>query len=79
MNLYALFLLVRPLAAVLLFFYRPFLFASLDEDVAEAKSMHTTLLGVLFMFNIALFTHSLNAVLRSRPHPSEWALPLGYW
>lgn len=33
--------------------YRPLLFASLDEDVAEAKGMHTLLLGVIFMVLLA--------------------------
>jgi zinc/manganese transport system permease protein len=33
--------------------YRPLLFASLDEDVAEAKGMPTTLLGVIFMVLLA--------------------------
>ncbi len=33
--------------------YRPILFASLDEDVAEAKGMRTTLLGVIFMVILA--------------------------
>ena len=33
--------------------YRPLLFASLDEDVAEAKGMRTLLLGVVFMILVA--------------------------
>jgi zinc/manganese transport system permease protein len=33
--------------------YRPLLFASLDEDVAEAKGMRTLLLGVIFMLLLA--------------------------
>ncbi len=33
--------------------YRPILFASLDEEVAEAKGMHTLLLGTLFMVLLA--------------------------
>ncbi len=33
--------------------YRPILFASLDEDVAEAKGMRTLLLGVIFMVLLA--------------------------
>jgi zinc/manganese transport system permease protein len=33
--------------------YRPLLFASLDEDVAEAKGMHTLLLGGIFMVLLA--------------------------
>ncbi|MGA7860699.1 MAG: metal ABC transporter permease [Thermoplasmata archaeon] len=34
--------------------YRQLLFASLDEDVAEAKGMHTLLLGVVFMLALAV-------------------------
>ncbi len=33
--------------------YRPILFASLDEDVAEAKGMPVTLLGIVFMLLLA--------------------------
>lgn len=33
--------------------YRPLLFSSLDEDVAEAKGMHTLMLGVIFMVLLA--------------------------
>ncbi len=39
--------------AVLAFVYRPILFASLDEEVAEAKGMHTVLLGAVFMLLLA--------------------------
>jgi len=39
--------------AVAFFAYRPLLFASLDEDVAEAKGMRMTMLGVLFMVLLA--------------------------
>lgn len=39
-----------------LFVYRPILFASLDEDVAEAKGMNTLLLGVVFMLLLAAAT-----------------------
>ncbi len=35
------------------FVYRPILFASLDEDVAEAKGMHVLLLGGIFMILLA--------------------------
>ncbi|MDE1768726.1 MAG: metal ABC transporter permease [Candidatus Micrarchaeota archaeon] len=35
------------------FVYRPILFASLDEEVAEAKGMHTVLLGAIFMLLLA--------------------------
>jgi zinc/manganese transport system permease protein len=34
--------------------FRQILFASLDEEVAEAKGMHTTLLGVVFMLALAV-------------------------
>jgi zinc/manganese transport system permease protein len=43
------------LAAVALV-YRPLLFSSLDEDVAEAKGMPTFLLGIIFMLLIAVAT-----------------------
>jgi len=36
--------------------YRPLLFASLDEEVAEAKGMPMLLLGILFMMFVALAT-----------------------
>jgi len=36
--------------------YRPLLFASLDEDVAEAKGLRTGLLGGLFMVLVAVTT-----------------------
>lgn len=39
--------------AALAVVYRPLLFASLDEDVAEAKGMHTLLLGGIFMLLLA--------------------------
>jgi zinc/manganese transport system permease protein len=35
------------------FVYRPILFASLDEEVAEAKGIRTDLLGILFMILMA--------------------------
>ncbi len=34
--------------------YRPLLFASLDEDVAEAKGMPMLFLGIVFMLLVAL-------------------------
>ena len=43
------------LLAVLLV-YKPLLFVSLDEDVAEAKGMPTRLLGVVFMLLVAVAT-----------------------
>ena len=43
------------LAAVALV-YRPLLFASLDEDVAEAKGLPTFLLGIVFMLLVAVAT-----------------------
>jgi zinc/manganese transport system permease protein len=36
--------------------YRPLLFSSLDEDVAEAKGLPTFLLGIIFMILVALAT-----------------------
>jgi len=42
--------------AVIAVVYRPLLFASLDEDVAEAKGMPTLLLGVIFMLLVAIAT-----------------------
>ncbi len=36
--------------------YRPLLFASIDEDVAEAKGMHVLLLGIIFMLLVAVAT-----------------------
>jgi len=42
--------------AVLAVVYRPLLFASLDEDVAEAKGMPMLLLGVIFMLLVAVAT-----------------------
>jgi len=43
-----------PVLVVLGLVYRQLLFASLDEEVAEAKGMHTTLLGVIFMLALAV-------------------------
>ncbi len=43
------------LAAVALV-YRPLLFASLDEDVAEAKGMPMLLIGIIFMLLVAVAT-----------------------
>jgi zinc/manganese transport system permease protein len=36
--------------------YRPLLFASLDEDVAEAKGLPTLVLGIVFMLLVAVAT-----------------------
>jgi zinc/manganese transport system permease protein len=36
--------------------YRPLLFASLDEDVAEAKGLSMPLLGIIFMLLVAIAT-----------------------
>jgi len=36
--------------------YRPLLFASLDEDVAEAKGMPMLLIGIIFMLLVAVAT-----------------------
>ncbi|MFY9716624.1 MAG: metal ABC transporter permease [Thermoplasmata archaeon] len=43
-----------PVLLVLGLVYRQLLFASLDEEVAEAKGMHTMLLGVIFMLALAV-------------------------
>jgi zinc/manganese transport system permease protein len=50
--------LVASLAILLLtaIVYRPLLFASLDEDVAEAKGLPTLMLGVIFMLLVAVAT-----------------------
>jgi len=42
--------------AVVVVVYRPLLFSSLDEDVAEAKGMPTFLLGIVFMLLVAVAT-----------------------
>jgi zinc/manganese transport system permease protein len=42
--------------ALLAVVYRPLLFASLDEDVAEAKGLPMHLLGMIFMLLVALAT-----------------------
>lgn len=43
-----------PVLIVLGLVYRQLLFASLDEDVAEAKGMHTLVLGIIFMLALAV-------------------------
>ncbi|MGA9840479.1 MAG: metal ABC transporter permease [Thermoplasmata archaeon] len=43
-----------PVFLVLGLVYRQLLFASLDEEVAQAKGMHTLLLGVIFMLALAV-------------------------
>jgi len=43
-----------PVLIVLGLVYRQLLFASLDEEVAEAKGMHTLLLGLIFMLALAV-------------------------
>ncbi len=43
-----------PVLIVLALVYRQLLFASLDEEVAEAKGMHTLLLGLIFMLTLAV-------------------------
>ncbi len=53
--------LVTAVAALVIlcavaFVYRPLLFASLDEDVAEAKGLHMHMLGIVFMLLVALAT-----------------------
>ena len=46
-------LIILAIVAVV---YRPLLFASLDEDVAEAKGMPTFFLGIIFMLLVAIAT-----------------------
>jgi len=53
--------LVTAVAALVIlcavaFVFRPLLFASLDEDVAEAKGLHMHMLGIVFMLLVALAT-----------------------
>ncbi len=47
-------------AAIVLFtvllIFRPLLFSSLDEEVAEAKGIKTTFIGLVFMFILAITT-----------------------
>ena len=43
-----------PVLVALGLVYRQLLFASLDEEVAEAKGMHTLLLGLIFMLSLAV-------------------------
>ncbi len=43
-----------PTLAVAILLFRRLLFVSLDEEVATARGMHTTLLGVVFMLLIAV-------------------------
>ena len=53
-------LLTLAVAVVILvaiaFVYRPLLFASLDEDVAEAKGMPMLAIGIIFMLLVAVAT-----------------------
>jgi zinc/manganese transport system permease protein len=44
------------IAAAVAIVYRPLLFASIDEDVAEAKGMPMLLLGIIFMLLVAVAT-----------------------
>lgn len=43
-----------PVLLVLALVYRQLVFSALDEEVAEAKGMHTLLLGVIFMVTLAV-------------------------
>ena len=43
-----------PVLIALALVYRQLLFASLDEEVAEAKGMHTMALGIIFMLALAV-------------------------
>jgi zinc/manganese transport system permease protein len=49
-------LISMVILAVIAVVYRPLLFASLDEDVAEAKGMPMLLLGIIFMLLVAVAT-----------------------
>lgn len=44
------------IVCVIAIVYRPLLFASLDEDVAEAKGLHMRMLGIVFMVLVAIAT-----------------------
>ena len=46
-------ILSLAILAATAFVYRPLLFASLDEEVAEAKGIRTLLLGIIFMLLLA--------------------------
>jgi zinc/manganese transport system permease protein len=45
------------------FIYRPLLFASVDPEVAQAKGVHVRLLGVIFLFVLALTVTSAAQVV----------------
>jgi zinc/manganese transport system permease protein len=45
-----------PILVAIAIVYRPLLFASLDEDVAEAKGMPMLLIGIVFMLLVAVAT-----------------------
>jgi zinc/manganese transport system permease protein len=45
-----------PILVAIAIVYRPLLFASLDEDVAEAKGMPMLLIGIIFMLLVAVAT-----------------------
>jgi zinc/manganese transport system permease protein len=45
-----------PIMVAIAIVYRPLLFASLDEDVAEAKGMSMLLIGIIFMLLVAVAT-----------------------
>lgn len=53
--------LITAIAAIAILFavafvFRPLLFSSLDEEVAEAKGLHMHMLGIVFMLLVALAT-----------------------
>jgi zinc/manganese transport system permease protein len=52
-NVLITFIVSAAILVVAAIMYRPLLFASLDEDVAEAKGMRTVLLGAVFMILLA--------------------------
>jgi zinc/manganese transport system permease protein len=45
-----------PILVAIAIVYRPLIFASLDEDVAEAKGMSMLLIGIIFMLLVAVAT-----------------------
>ena len=56
---YILYMALAVAAVILVaiaFVYRPLLFASLDEDVAEAKGMPMLAIGIIFMLLVAVAT-----------------------
>ena len=55
-NVYITLIVAVIILAVIVVVYRPLLFSSLDEDVAEAKGMPIFLIGLIFMLLVAVAT-----------------------